>query len=407
MFVIEKARSTLEVKKNRHVIGREASEEFYYVICLNNSVEFPLSRWARMLPLTSQNKPHTYMGVVVRFCNFLLERKKRYFEAQPKDIRDFFEQTVFWDKKGQYKEIPQIQTTTINLYEKALIHFYKYLNDFYDNDIVKSVLVTTDGQAIDVIGELKTRWQDIHKEAKICIEYSISTHKTNDKVYIKEYSDEELAVLYHSFKTLMLKTIFFLTLKGMRIDEVLSIKTSDFDPKKMTVQPSRSKGRKRKKSDIRTVMVGPEGVQLISLYLFHERTPALNKILKRGKKDSEYLFVTLREVNGDIPFTPYTQESFRSALKSAAKRAGIKGEVRTHTGRSQRAIELARLQHQGVITDVQINLIMGWRSSESHQPYNDHVYKEEAEKILEGVHTKRRIARLDVLLKEQEDENYD
>lgn len=406
MFVLEKARSTVEVKKARKVIEREPSDEFYYVICLNHSVEFPLSRWARMLPLTSQNKPHTYLGVVVRFCNFLLKRNKKYYEAQPKDIRDFFEQTVFWDKKGQYKEASQIQTTTINLYEKALIHFYKYLNNFYDNDIVKSVSVTTDRQAVDMIGELKTKWQDIHKEAKICIEYSISTHKTNDKVYIKEYSDEELAALYHSFKTLMHKTIFFLTLKGMRIDEVLSIKTSDFDPKNMTVQPSRSKGRKRKKSDIRTVLIGPEGVHLISLYLFHERTPALNKIFKQGRSESEYLFVTLREINGEIPFTPYTQESFRSALKSAAKRAGIKGEVRTHTGRSQRAIELARLEHQGVITDAQINLIMGWKSLEAHKPYNDYVYKEEAEKILEKVQQKR-IARLDVLQKEQEGKKHD
>lgn len=406
MFVLEKARSIVEVKKAGKAMGREPSDEFYYVICLKHSVEFPLSRWARMLPLTSQNKPHTYLGIVVRFCNFLLKRKKKYYEAQPKDIRDFFEQAVFWDKRGQYKETPQVQTTTINLYEKALIHFYKYLNDFYDNDIVKSVSVITNGQVVDVVGELKTRWQDIHKEVKTCIDYSISTHKTNDKVYIKEYSDEELAALYHSFKTLMLKTIFFLTLKGMRIDEVLSIKTSDFDPKNMTVQPSRSKGRKRKKSDIRTVMVGVEGVQLISLYLFHERTPAFNKIFKQGRKDSEYLFVTLREVNGEIPFTPYTQESFRSALKNAAKRAGIKGEVKTHLGRSKRAIELARLEHQGVITQVQINLIMGWKSLEAHKPYNDHVYKEEAEKILENVQQKR-IARLDALIKEQEGGNHD
>ncbi|MDD2781782.1 site-specific integrase [Sulfuricurvum sp.] len=401
MFVLEKARSIVEIKKARKLVGREPSDEFYYVICLNNSVEFPLSRWARMLPLTSQNKPHTYISVVVRFCNFLLKRKKRYYEAQPKDIRDFYDNAVFFDKEGHYIETPKILSETIDLYKKALIHFYKYLNDFYDNDIVKSVSVTTDGQAVDVIGELKTRWQDIHKEAEICIKYSISTHKTNDKVYIKEYSDEELATLYHSFKTLMQKAIFLLTLKGMRIDEVLSIKTSDYDPKKMTVQPSRSKGRRRKKSDIRTVVIGPEGVQIISLYLFHERTPALNQILKQGRNGSEYLFVTLRKVNGEIPFTPYTQESFRSALKTAAKCAGIKGEVKPHIGRSQRAIELARLEHQGVITQVQINLIMGWKSLEAHKPYNDHVYKEEAEKILENVQQKR-IARLDALIKEQE-----
>jgi integrase/recombinase XerD len=406
MFVLEKAKSIVEIKKAGKIVGREPSDEFYYVICLNNSVEFPLSRWARMLPLTSQNKPHTYMSIVIRFCNFLLKRKKRYYEAQAKDIRDFFEQAVFFDKKGQYKEGPQIQTTTVGLYEKALIHFYKYLNDFYDNDIVKSIAMTPDGHTVDMIGELKTRWQDIHKEAKICIEYSITTHKTNDKVYIKEYSDEELAALYHSFKTLMQKVIFFLTLKGMRIDEVLSIKTSDYDPKKMTVQPSRSKGRKRKKSDIRTVLIGSEGERLINLYLFHERTPALNQIFKQGRSGSEYLFVTLRKVNGEIPFTPYTQESFRSALKTAAKRAGIKGEVKPHTGRSQRAIELARLEHQGVITDAQINLIMGWTSLEAHKPYNDHVYKEEAEKIVENVHSKR-IARLDELLKEQEGGNHD
>lgn len=406
MFIIEKARRMIDAKKADKGVGREPAVEYYYVVCQKYSVEYTISRWARMLPLMGANKPHIYISIVVRFCNFLQERKKKYYEATTKDIRDFFERTVFFDKKGKYSEYPQIQATTVSLYEKSLIHFYKYLNDFYDSGIIKTVVIASDIKTVEVFGEVKTRWEDIRKEAQTCINYSISNYKTNDRVYIKEYSDEELVGLYYSFKTLMNKAIFFLTLKGMRIDEVLSIKIADYDSKMMTVQPSRSKGRKRKKSDIRTIVIGPEGVQLVELYLFHERNPALHKILKEKRKDSDYLFVTLRKNDGEIPFTPYTQESFRSALKNAAKNVGIETGVRTHSGRSHRAIELARLQHQGVITDVQINLIMGWKSNESHQPYNNHVYKEEAEKILENVHSARsvrkHIAQLDALIKEGE-----
>lgn len=404
MFVLEKARRAVDTGKSERV----ASGEYYYVVCLNHSVEYPISRWAKMLPLVGANKPHVYISVAIRFFNFLLKRNKRYYEASPKDIRDFFERILFFDKEGSYGESPRIQPNTISLYQKALIHFYKNLNDFFDNNIWKGVDVNVSGKTVEVIDEFKTRWEDVYSEAQACIKYSIGNHKTNNKVYVKEYSDDELAAIFRSFKTSMHRAVFFLTLKGMRIDEILSIKINDYDPNKMIVQPSRSKGRKGKKSDIRTILIGPKGVRLIQQYLLHERIPALNVILKEKRNDNEYLFVTLRKRAGVIPFTPYTQESFRSVLKTAARLAGIKSDVRPHGGRAHCSIELARLQHRGVITDVQINLIMGWKSPDSYKPYNEHVYKEEAEKVLANVHMDRNerqvIARLDVLLEKEEKE---
>lgn len=383
-----------KLEKARH---SESSEEHYYVITFDDSVVYPLSRWAKMKNLAADSKPTSYMTTVVRFINFLHQRKVQYYNATAKDIMDFFTIIVEYDKDGEYCNTSQVQVSTINLYEAALVNFYKHLTDFYDNNIIKTIDTTFEGKAVELVNVLKTRWMDVKVEAKRCINFTMNTHLANDKVYIKEYTDEQLSALYRSFKKPIYKAIFVLSLKGLRIDEVLSIKMEDYDPKAMTVQPSRSKGLKKKKSNIRTIFIGPEVVQVIESYLFHDRNPAY-EIVKQEKRNSEYLFVTTRKSDERIPFTPYTQSSFRSALIRTATRAGIKGNVRTHAGRSHRSIELTRLQHQGVITDEQLRLIMGWKSMEAHRPYDEHVHKEEAERILEKV-SKKRISRLDALLR--------
>ena len=45
------------------------------------------------------------------------------------------------------------------------------------------------------------------------------------------------------FTTLRDEAVFRLTLEGFRIDEVLSMKLSDYDSVKQLIQPTRSKGR--------------------------------------------------------------------------------------------------------------------------------------------------------------------
>lgn len=337
------------------------------------------------------NKPHTYLSIVLRFLNFLVKHKKNksYLDVTEKDIRDFFILATEYDDSGEMLIESKIQINALEVYRAALTSLYKHLAAFGANGLISYIDYTPDGKKANYVSQLlKTRWSDIGKQAQLVIRNYKVAEKLNEKVYIKEYTEEEIAALYRSFKKPVQRAIFILTLKGMRIDEVLSIKIEDYDPKTMTVQPSRSKGRKRK-MDIRTIVIGQSGVQAVNQYLFHVRNPALKEIQKDGRKNSEYLFVTTQLKNDIIPFTPYSQASFRSALIGAAKRAGIKGNVRTHAGRSDRAIELTRLQHQGVITDEQLRLIMGWRGMESHRPYDEHVHKEEAERILEKVQRER------------------
>jgi len=378
MYKLERARS-----KN--------SERFYYCISYNHIPVYPLTDWSKRLKLMKGTRPHAYLSIVLRFLNFLVEHKKNksYLEVSDKDIRDFYIMATEFNDKGEMLLESKIQTSTIEIYRAALISLYKHLVSFGADGLIQYTEYSDDGtKAYNVIKPLKTKWNDIGKQAQLIIRNFRITEKVNEKEYIKEYSEEELKALYRSFKKPVQRAIFVLTLKGMRIDEVLSITMEDYDPKAMTVQPSRSKGRNRK-SEVRTVLIGPLGVQAIEKYLFDVRKPALKEIQKEGRKGSRFLFVTTQIKNGIIPFTPYTYGSFRSALISTAKRAGITQNVRTHTGRSHRAIELTRLEHQGAITDEQLRLIMGWRGMESHRPYDEHVHKEEADRIIEKVFKER------------------
>lgn len=388
IFTLEKARKSVD------------SEDFYYVVCQNNRVVYPISNWTKRFKSTGDGRPHVYITTILRFCKFLLKRNTIYYNATKKDIRDFFTMIVDFDNEGNYCDSSQVLSPTIDLYRAALVSFYRHLLDFYDNKIIQTIEVTSQCKTVEQVYILKTNWLDINIEAKRCVDFMMDRHKVNDKEYIKEYSEAELAKLYRAFRKPLHKVIFALTLKGMRIDEVLSIKLKDYDAQKMIVQPSRSKGRKRIKSNIRTIVVGPEVVQLIESYIFHEREPA-RRIVEKEKRDSDYLLVTVRKKNDIIPFTPYKQSSFRSALKSAARRAGIKSDVRTHAGRSHRSIELTRLMHNGILTDEQLRLVMGWQSMDSHRPYDEHVHKEEADKILEKIAMKR-IERLEAMSQKEE-----
>lgn len=379
MYKLEKAREN----KN--------AERFYYCISYNHIPVYPLSDWSKRLRLIKSTRPHTYLSIVLRFLNFLIQHKKNksYLDVNDKDIRDFYIMATEFNDKGEMLLESKIQTNTVEIYRAALTSLYKHLVSFGADGLIQYTEYSADGKnAYNISTPLKTKWSDIGRQAKLVIRNFRVAEKVNETEYIKEYTEKEISALYRSFKKPVQRAIFILTLKGMRIDEVLSIKLKDYNPKAMVVQPSRSKGRKRK-SEVRTVMIGPLGIQTIEKYLFDVRNPALKEIQKEGRNGSEYLFITTQTKNGIIPFTPYTQASFRSALIGAAKRAGITKNVRTHTGRSHRAIELTRLEHQGIITDEQLRLIMGWRDMTSHRPYDEHIHKEEADRITEKVFKKR------------------
>ncbi len=183
-----------------------------------------------------------------------------------------------------------------------------------------------------------------------------------------EYTDEEIQAIYSNFSNYRNRAIFLCSLHGMRVDEILSVKLKDYSPINNTVKPSRSKGTGRGRK--RTIVLGDQTVKIIENYILHERSPAEIK----SKKHNDFLLVNTRLLDGEISFTAYTASSYRSALINAAKKAGIVENVRTHSGRSDKATKLVRAMINGELklTDEIIRQIMGWKSPESIAPYIDH-----------------------------------
>ncbi|MHB8099968.1 MAG: tyrosine-type recombinase/integrase [Sulfuricurvum sp.] len=282
----------------------------------------------------------------------------------------------FDPKTGDIVGNPTIGYKSIIKHKQLIVKFYKFLWQFADHSVL-NISRWKEGGLLEYSTELLLRWNTVESVADATIDLFLTKFKTNDKEYIMEYTDEEFRVIYSNFSNYRNRAIFLLTLHGMRIDEVLSIKIKDYDPKSGTVKPSRSKGTGRGRK--RTVVIGDQTSSVIENYIRHERNPAEIQ----AKKANDALFVNTKKIDGDVVFTEYSADSFRSSLKTAAKKAGIKGNVRTHSGRSDKATKLVKTMVGGDInlTDETIRHIMGWKTIESIRPYVDHASEEIAQKF--------------------------
>ncbi|PHR54208.1 MAG: hypothetical protein COA44_13845 [Arcobacter sp.] len=376
---------------SKKVVGKNKKVSFvptnniYKCICEDEIPIYPPSKWLKSKPITTAK---TYGTTLVRFFNFLKKRRKSYWKASRKDFRDFFILITEYDEDGDSLEEVSIQYQTAENYKTALVGFYRFLNQYYDNDIVKVYEYAEKMGWIGMDVKIKTRWNDIEVVVdEVLKELAHSGKmKVGNKEYLLEYTEDEIAVLYLNIYGSRNRAIFLCTLHGMRIDEVLSIKIKDYDTKKGSVKPSRSKGRKQEQ--IREVMIDSETLNQIEVYLQDERKPAEKKA---KSQKCEYMFVNTREVYDVLNFTQYTYGSFRSSLLLAAVRAEIMKDVRTHTGRSHRATTLLKMMTSGEIklSDEQFRLIFGWKSMDSATPYVEHENKRVADEIVIGVHEER------------------
>ena len=305
---------------------------------------------------------------LTRFFNFLLDRNTEYWEATDSDIKAYMMELINFDQKsGEIIDRPDVTYATIQKHKSTIVQFYKFLWQFSDH----SVLQISKWDS-NTLSEYKTaltlRWNAVETIADATIDLFLTKYKTSRKEYIMEYTDEEMKAIYTNFSNYRNRAIFLCTLHGMRIDEVLSVKLRDYSPIDNTVRPSRSKGTGRGRK--RTVVLGDEVVKIIENYIRLERSPAEIK----AKKHNDFLFVNTRQTDGKIAFDAYTASSYRSALKTAARKAGITENVRTHSGRSDKATKLVRGMVSGELklSDEIIRQIMGWRSPESIAPYIDH-----------------------------------
>lgn len=314
---------------------------------------------------------------LVKFFNFLSERDIQYWNATDADIKAYMLYIINFDvKTGEIVAEPSMGYSTIIKHKDVIIRFYKFLWQFADHSVLQ-IHRWKDGGLLEYKTALTLRWDTVESIANATIDLFLTKFKTSGKEYIMEYSDEEIQAIYSNFGNYRNRAIFLLTLHGMRIDEVLSIKLKDYDPKNSTVKPNRSKGTGRGKK--RTVVIGDRTTSVIENYIRHERNYAELK----AKKSNDALFVNTRIVDGVVAFTEYTAASFRNTLKIAAKKAGIEGEVRTHSGRSDKATKLVKAMVSGEmnLTDETIRHIMGWKTIDSIKPYVDHASEEIAQKF--------------------------
>ncbi len=314
---------------------------------------------------------------LAKFFNFLSERGTQYWNATDADIKAYMLYIINFDvKTGEIVGEPNIVYSTIMKHKDVIIGFYKFLWQFADHSVLQ-INRWKEGQLLEYKTALTLRWNTVESIADATIDLFLTKFKTASKEYIMEYTDEEVQAIYSNFANYRNRAIFLLTLHGMRIDEVLSIKLKDYAPKTGSVKPSRSKGSGRGRK--RTVAIGDQTASVIENYMRHERNSAELK----AKKANDALFVNTREVEGEVAFTEYTANSFRSALKIAAKKAGIEGNVRTHSGRSDKATKLVKAMVSGdlKLTDETIRHIMGWKTIDSIRPYVDHASAEIAQEF--------------------------
>jgi len=367
----------------------------FYFICRPNIPDFYASLFVANRSKNSLAYGKNVGYRLTKFFNFLLDRNTEYWEATDIDIKAYMLELINFDQKsGEIIGEPDVTYETIQKHKSTIVQFYKFLWQFSDHSVLQ--INKWDN---DTLSEYKTtltlQWNAVETIADATIGLFLTKYKTSKKEYIMEYTDEEMQAIYSNFSNYRNRAIFLCTLHGMRIDEVLSIKLQDYSPINNTVKPSRSKGTGRGRK--RTIVLGDQVVKIIENYILHERSPSEIK----SKKHSDFLFVNTRQVDDEIAFDEYTASSYRSTLITAAKKAGVEGNVRTHSGRSDKATKLVRsmVSRELKLSDEIIRQIMGWKSPESIAPYIDH-NNEEISRDFARKHTEELDEKLSRLQKE-------
>ncbi|MBQ8997100.1 MAG: site-specific integrase [Clostridium sp.] len=224
------------------------------------------------------------------------------------------------------------------------------------------------------------------------MEKIVSGHAKNlkpSREYIKWYEDEQIGAILSNFNTIRDEVVFLLTLEGMRIDEVLSIKLDGVDEEEKTVQPSRSKGKQdseeyeSNKNEIRIISIPEKSFERLIAYLYGERQDAE---AESGIYD-DYLFINLNR--GNNQGKPLSYYNYLKILKRTAQRAGLDSrKIRTHSGRSTKVNQLQEhqvLYPEDNITDAMIKEMLGWKSIQTIDAYknkgNKVILKSASEKV--------------------------
>ena len=338
-----------------------------WMIVDNKIPVYELTEWVELKSLRKASTGREYANKLSVFLNFLSERNIEYDQASRNDVLAFIDFLIYGlSQNDKVININNSSVTynTLSLYITVITEFYEWL---YQK--VNGELPILDSTRRKLSGKSFLYGQIYDFSYFTVIEKRIRMLKSS-REYIKWYTEEEKETLISNFLTLRDQSIFLITLEGMRIDEVLSIRLSDYDNERHILRPSRSKGRETstvEKSELRPVVLPERTYKILDAYIFTERADAEAK----SGGLSEWLFINLRSSNS--LGNPLSYRSFWETMKRCAKRAGFdESKIRTHSGRSTKVMEI--LEHQSKhpedgITDVIIMELMGWKSMNSINPY--------------------------------------
>lgn len=278
---------------------------------------------------------------------------ERAQELNP-DRMEELKQFILWMRNKRYSE------STIQSYTHAikllLIQTGKPGNDITNQDILlfneqhildKKLSATYQSQFINAV---KLFRQTVH-HSKLVIEDLIRPKR--GRQLPKVLSEEEVADILNACENLKHKSMLSLIYSaGLRRSELLNMKNSDIDSKRMLISVRNAKGMKD-----RMIPLSPTILEMLRAYY-------------QQYKPKDYLF---EGQYGDR----YSERSLELVLKKAVSLAGIKKNVNLHMLRHSYATHLmeagTHLRH--------IQELLGHKSPKTTQIYT-HVSREEISKII-------------------------
>lgn len=135
----------------------------------------------------------------------------------------------------------------------------------------------------------------------------------------KTFNQDEIAAIINSIKNIKHKTMLMLAYSaGLRVSEVVSIKTYDIDSKRMTVMIRQAKGKKDRMAPLSPVLL-----------------VMLREYAKKHKPDKKgWLF------EGLVKGTPYSSRSLQEVIQAAKQKVGIMKPGSIHSLRHSFATHL-------------------------------------------------------------------
>lgn len=364
-----------------------------WFITKNGLPEYQVNEFLMQKGLEKKKTSYSYAYSLIKLLRFLQKRNINYLDCTQFQARQYVRSLVNGDMDDLIikNTTTKVTYSTISTDITVMTEFFKFLKD----------------EQIEIKMELKYE-KKAKKRAFLygqIFEYNygkiVDKNITNlkpSKKYLKWYEDNEIEAIRSNFTTLRDEVVFLMTLEGMRIDEVLSLKLDSMDDIEQTVQPTRSKRKIDDSNEIRIVSLPTSTYDLLNKYLFTERANAESE----SETFSDYIFINLRKGRNQGKELSY--HNYLKILKDAAARAGLdRKKIRTHSGRSTKVNEL--LEHQVLypednITDEIIREIMGWSSPDSIEPYKNRGNRVIAKSAAQKVY-RRREERKSSLTKEE------